>query len=84
MSRAGLFSFVKTANRTLLHVTDRKYTVGCPGCEAEREPTEGYTEWLALADRAIERGLNANGVWRLHERHGRNRHSHEYELGGEA
>lgn len=65
-------------------MTDRKYTVGCPGCEAAHEPTEAYTEWLVLADRAIERGLNANGVWRLHERHGRNRHRSEYDLGGES
>lgn len=59
-------------------------TVGCPNCCADREPTLGYVEWLALADRAIERGLNANAVWRLHERHGRNHHGHEYDLGGES
>ena len=41
-------------------------------------------EWLILADRAIENGLNANAVWRLHERHGRKRHGNEYDLGGEA
>jgi hypothetical protein len=56
----------------------------CPGCEATREPTEAYVEWLILADRAIDRGLNANAIWRLHERHGRNRHGGEYDLGGEA
>jgi len=84
MPTAGLFSSAKIANQTWLHVTDRKYTTGCPGCEAEREPTQAYVEWLALADCAIERGLNANAVWRLHERHGRNRHSGEYDIGGEA
>lgn len=64
-------------------MTDHKYTT-CPGCKAEREPTEAYAEWLAKADHAIERGLNASAVWRLHERHGRNRHGSEYDLGGEA
>jgi hypothetical protein len=30
-----------------------------------------YRRWLQNADVAIERGLNANAIWRLHEEYAR-------------
>jgi hypothetical protein len=57
----------------------------CPGCCIEGEWR--YPEWLVLADKAIERGLNANAIWRLHEVHARRRYAvdaNHIELGGES
>jgi len=56
----------------------------CPGCTVTAAPTYSYEAWLQSAYRAIERGLNANAIWRLHEKRHANHHDHEYELGGEA
>ena len=59
-------------------------SVPCPGCTATDAPAYSYTEWLQIAYRAIERGLNQNAIWRLHEKRHANHHDHDYELGGEA
>lgn len=49
------------------------------------EPEYSYERWLLVADNGIEKGLNPNAVWRLHEKVARRQHySEEYELGGEA
>jgi hypothetical protein len=53
----------------------------CPACEYRASERFDYAAWLQAADRAIERGLNANGIWRLHEKLARR---DECELGGEG
>lgn len=57
----------------------------CPGCTFAESPAYSYTEWLQSAYHGIERGLNANAIWRLHERHAKQHHElGAYDLGGEA
>jgi hypothetical protein len=51
------------------------------------EPAYEYTRWLRVAENGIEKGLNPNAVWRLHEKVARRQHydGHGHcELGGEA
>jgi hypothetical protein len=50
------------------------------------EPEYDYARWLHVADNGIEKGLNANAVWRLHEKVARRQHYDDapYDLGGES
>lgn len=49
------------------------------------EPEYSYERWLQVADNGIERGLNQNAIWRLHEKVARAQHyDGEYDLGGES
>jgi hypothetical protein len=54
----------------------------CPACEYRTSDRFDYVAWLRAADRAIDKGLNPNAVWRLHEKF--TRRSDDCELGGEA
>lgn len=58
-----------------------------PSSGVSPEPAYEYTRWLRVAENGIEKGLNPNAVWRLHEKVARRQHydGHGHcELGGEA
>jgi hypothetical protein len=56
-----------------------------PSSGASLEPAYEYNRWLCVAENGIEKGLNPNAVWRLHEKVARRQHyDGHYELGGEA
>jgi hypothetical protein len=54
----------------------------CPACEYRASDRFDYAAWLRAADRAIDKGLNANAVWRLHEKF--TRRGDDCEIGGEG